>query len=248
MKLGSVPGITSVSLRSLEQTTAELRKLIARLRKPDPALEAAAVQAAELAHEYAAAVRAAMRAHERAAVVRVAEVAQERAAVVQAAEVAHEQAAVVRAAEVAQERAAVVRAAMRAHEQAAVVRAAEVAHEQAAVLLALVEHPAADPGLLVGGVVPAPTANAAELRCFLADAGGPGIREVTQAETARGYPVVLTERILPGGAQLQAVVLDRAGARAALFTLHSPSGRGWTDLAAVAGRLVTSVDFTARVP
>ena len=170
MKLGSVPGITSVSLRSLEQTTAELRKLITRLRKPDPALEAAAVQAAELAHEHAA------------------------------------------------------------------------------VLLALVEHPAADPGLLVGGVLPAPTANAAELRCFLADAAGPGIREVTQAETARGYPVVLTERILPGGAQLQAVVLDRAGARAALFTLHSPSGRGWPDLAAVAGRLVTSVDFTARVP
>ena len=174
MKLGSVPGVTSVSLRSVEQTTTELRKLLARLRENDPTLEAAAVQAAELAHEHAA------------------------------------------------------------------------------VLVALVEHPAADPGILVGRVVPVDravtTENAAELRYFLADAGGPGIREVTQAETARGYPVVITERILLSGAQLQAVVLDRAGARAAVFTLHSPSGRGWLELAAVAGRFVTSVDFTARVP
>ncbi|QFU92432.1 hypothetical protein YIM_36365 [Amycolatopsis sp. YIM 10] len=170
MKVGSVPGVTSVSLRSVEQTTSELRKLLARLREQDPALEAAAVRAAGLAHEHAA------------------------------------------------------------------------------VLLALVEHPAADPGILVGGVVPVDRAvTAAELRCFLADAAGPGIREVTQAETTRGYPVVVTERILPGGAQLQAVVLDRAGARAAVFTLHSPSGRGWPDLAAVTGRFVTGVDFSACV-
>ena len=78
--------------------------------------------------------------------------------------------------------------------------------------------------------------------------GGPDIREVTESRTERGYPVVLAERILmdgspPSGCQLQAVVIDPSGRRMAVFTLHSTTGRGWLELAAVLGQLVSSVDF-----
>lgn len=129
--------------------------------------------------------------------------------------------------------------------------AAELAHANGAGLVAVVAHPGADPAILVGMVVTADVplgADAAgELRDYLADAG-PDIRDVTESRTERGYPVVLAERLLlggspPSGCQLQAVVLDPAGRRMAVFTLHSTTGRGWLELAAVLGRLVSSVDF-----
>jgi hypothetical protein len=184
VKLPSIPGITPVSLRSVEATTGELRALLGRLRggdaARDPGLEVAAREAAELAHRHAAG------------------------------------------------------------------------------MVAVVEHAAADPGILVAGVLgvdrPMDLDSAAELRYFLADAGGPDIREVTQARTATGYPVVIAERILvtgplrsgpPAGAQLQAVVVDPAVPRIAVFTLHSPTGRGWLELATMIGTLVSGVDFGA---
>lgn len=134
--------------------------------------------------------------------------------------------------------------------------AAELAHANGAGLVALVEHPQADPAVLVGMVVTvtAPLGeNAAdELRDYLEDAGGADIREVTEARTERGYPVVIAERILvdhplrtgpPTGCQLQAIVLDPGGRRMAVFTLHSATGRGWLELATRLGHLVSSVDF-----
>jgi hypothetical protein len=136
-------------------------------------------------------------------------------------------------------------------------QAAERAHRQGAGLVAVVEHPVADPAILVGGVVPVPRPmdqdTAAELGYYLADAGSPGIRDVTKAHTALGYPVVIVERIpvagpphtgVPAGAQLQAVVVDPHHPRVAVFTLHSPTGRGWLELATVAGQLVATVDFS----
>jgi hypothetical protein len=130
--------------------------------------------------------------------------------------------------------------------------AAELAHANGAGLVAVLAHPNADPAVLVGMVVTAdsplgPDA-AAELGRYLADAGGVDIREVSESRTERGYPVVLAERLLlagspPSGCQLQAVVLDPAGRRMAVFTLHSTTGRGWLELAGVLGRLVSSVDF-----
>ncbi|WP_158884630.1 hypothetical protein [Amycolatopsis anabasis] len=184
MRLPSVPGITPVSLRSVEATTAELAELLVRLRGADaardPGLELAAAEAAELAHEHGAG------------------------------------------------------------------------------LVAVVEHAAADPAILVAAVIgvdrPMDLDAAAELRYYLADSGGPDIREVTQARTATGYPVVIAERILvtdqlrsgpPAGAQLQAVVVDPSVPRIAVFTLHSPTGRGWLELATVIGTLVSGVDFGA---
>ena len=138
--------------------------------------------------------------------------------------------------------------------------AAELAHQNGAGLVAVVEHPEADPGVLVGMVVTAdgplgPDA-ADELRDHLEDAGGPDIREVTQARTDRGYPVVIAERLLvtdplrtgpPTGCQLQAVVLEPNGRNMAVFTLHSVTGRGWLELAAVLGELVSTVDFRVAV-
>jgi len=139
---------------------------------------------------------------------------------------------------------------------AAALQAAELAHRHGAGLVAVVEHAAADPAILIAGVVPVrqpmDVSAAAELRFFLADAGGPDIREITEATTARGYPVVIAERIMvtdrlrtgpPSGAQLQAVVLDPDRPRIAVFTLHSLTGRGWLELAGVAGQLVAGVDF-----
>ncbi|HEV2778022.1 MAG TPA: hypothetical protein VGX25_01350 [Actinophytocola sp.] len=134
--------------------------------------------------------------------------------------------------------------------------AAELAHDNGAGLVAVVEHPSADPGVLIGMVVTAdapfgPDA-ADELRRYLEDAGGPDIREVTEARTERGYPVVIAERVLvdgplrtgpPTGCQLQAVVLDPHSHTMAVFTLHSSTGRGWLELATLLGQLVSTVDF-----
>ncbi|MGQ0839407.1 hypothetical protein [Actinokineospora sp.] len=138
--------------------------------------------------------------------------------------------------------------------------AAELAHANGAGLVAVVAHAGADPAVLVGTVVVADQPHgpdtAADLRHYLADAGGPDIQEVTESRTEHGYPVVIAERILvadplrtgpPSGCQLQAVVIEPDGRRMAVFTLHSVTGRGWLDLAAVLGRLVSSVDFAAPV-
>lgn len=134
--------------------------------------------------------------------------------------------------------------------------AAELAHRNGASLVAVVEHPNADPAVLVGMIVtldvPLGADAADELRSFLEQAGGSDIREVTEARTDRGYPVVIAERILvdnplrsgpPSGCQLQTVVLDPSGRRLAVFTLHSMTGRGWLDLATLLGQLVSTVDF-----
>lgn len=177
MKLPAVPGISPVSLASLDRTTAELHALMVRLRGPDAArdlgLEAAAVQSAE------------------------------------------------------------------------------IAHRQRAGLLALVEHRDADPALLIAGIVPVDgpldEAAAADLGHFVADTT-PGIREVSSARTGRGYPVVIVERIGLSGAQLQAIVLDPDRPRAAVFTLHSPGGRGWLEVAGLAGTLVAGVELTPAAP
>ncbi|GAA1297496.1 hypothetical protein [Saccharothrix xinjiangensis] len=119
-------------------------------------------------------------------------------------------------------------------------QAAELAHRHGAGLLAVVEHPDADPALLMAGVVPAEPDEPA----FHLD--GPAIREVTRGVTATGYPVVIVERIpVTGpGAQLQVVVTDPDHPRVAVFTLHSPSGRGWLDVAGVAGRFVSGMRFS----
>jgi hypothetical protein len=44
------------------------------------------------------------------------------------------------------------------------------------------------------------------------------------------------------------VVFDRASRRIAVFVLHSPTGRGWLELAGVAGQLVTGIEFTGPAP
>ena len=94
---------------------------------------------------------------------------------------------------------------------------------------------------------PLDEAAAADLGRFVADRS-PGIREVSSARTGRGYPVVIVERIGLSGAQLQAVVLDPDRPRAAVFTLHSPGGRGWLEVAGLAGTLVAGVDLTPAAP
>ncbi|WP_245573948.1 hypothetical protein [Amycolatopsis nigrescens] len=131
----------------------------------------------------------------------------------------------------------------------AAVEAAELAHQHRAGLVAVAEHVAADPAILVAAVVavdrPMDLEAAAELRYHLGD--GPDIREVTEARTATGYPVVVAERILvtgrSTGAQLQAVVVDPGAPRIAVFTLHSPTGRGWLELSGLVGTLVAGVEF-----
>jgi hypothetical protein len=134
--------------------------------------------------------------------------------------------------------------------------AAELAHANGAGLVALVEHPDADPAVLVGMVVTADgrlgDSAVDELRTYLEDTGAADIREVTEARTDRGYPVLIVERILldspsraapPTGCQLQAIVLELGARRMAVFTLHSLTGRGWLELATRLGELVSSVDF-----
>ncbi|MFL6119807.1 hypothetical protein [Actinophytocola sp.] len=119
--------------------------------------------------------------------------------------------------------------------------AAELAHENGAGLVAVLTHADADPAILVGNVVPADVP-VEDLRRHLVDEDD--IHEVTTSETTRGYPVVIAERLLMSGAQLQAVVVAPAWHRMAVFTLHSRTGRGWLELAAILGQLVSSVDFT----
>ncbi|WP_424183364.1 hypothetical protein ACOBQX_15265 [Actinokineospora sp. G85] len=127
--------------------------------------------------------------------------------------------------------------------------AAALAHANGAGLVALVEHPNADPAVLVALVVVADAPHgpdaAAELRQHLEASAGPDIQDVTVSTTERGHPVVIADRIPAGepGCQLQAVVVEPGGRRLAVFTLHSVTGRGWLDLAALLGRLVSSVDF-----
>jgi hypothetical protein len=130
--------------------------------------------------------------------------------------------------------------------------AAELAHENGAGLVAVVAHADADPAILVGMVVtadaPLDQDAAGELAHHLSEGDEQDIREVTSSTTTRGYPVVIAERIMlsaapTAGAQLQAVVIEPAGRRMAVFTLHSTTGRGWLELATVLGQLVSSVDF-----
>jgi len=118
--------------------------------------------------------------------------------------------------------------------------AAELAHENGPGLVAVLTHAAADPAILVANVVTSDVP-VADLHRHLVDEDD--IHEVTTSETTRGYPVVIAERLLMSGAQLQTVVVAPAGHHMAVFTLHSPTGRGWLELAAVLGRLVSSVDF-----
>ncbi|CCH33600.1 hypothetical protein BN6_63560 [Saccharothrix espanaensis DSM 44229] len=121
-------------------------------------------------------------------------------------------------------------------------QAAELAHRPGCGLLAVVEHPGADPALLMAGVVPVDRPVDPDLGVRL---DGPAIRDVTRGVTATGCPVVIVERIpVTGtGAQLQVVVTDPAHPRVAVFTLHSPTGRGWLDVAGLAGRFVSGIEF-----
>lgn len=133
----------------------------------------------------------------------------------------------------------------------AAAQAAELAQRHDAGVVAVVEHHDADPAVLVAGLVAVErvlTPEAARELCFhLADAGGPGITDLTSAQTANGYPAVIVERVPATGvgAQLQIVVPDPARPRIAVFTLHSPTGRGWLELAGIAGRFVNGVEFTS---
>jgi hypothetical protein len=119
--------------------------------------------------------------------------------------------------------------------------AAELAHENGPGLVAVLTHAEADPAIVVGNVVTADVP-VEDLHRHLVDEDD--IHEVTASETIRGYPVVIAERVLMSGAQLQAVVVAPAGRRMAVFTMHSRTGRGWLELAAILGQLVSSVDFT----
>ncbi|RKT56436.1 hypothetical protein [Saccharothrix australiensis] len=121
-------------------------------------------------------------------------------------------------------------------------RAAELAHRHGCGLLAVVEHRDADPALLMAAVLPVDRSADPALGLRL---DGPAIRDVTKGVTATGCPVVIVERIpvTGSGAQLQVVVTDPARPRVAVFTLHSPTGRGWLDVAGLAGRFVSGMEF-----
>jgi len=121
-------------------------------------------------------------------------------------------------------------------------QAAELAHRHGCGLLAVVEHPTSDPALLMAVVVPVDRPVDPDLGVQL---DGPAIRDVTKGTTSTGYPAVIAERIpvTGSGAQLQVVVTDPAHPRVAVFTLHSPTGRGWLDVAALAGRFVSGMEF-----
>jgi hypothetical protein len=133
---------------------------------------------------------------------------------------------------------------------------AEIAHRMAAALVAVVNHPNADPALLFGMVAPtvAPVGpdDAAALRRHLTDVGD--IQDVVDGRTPGGCPVVFAERVVtperlrvgePFDCQMQAVVADPRRARIAVFTLSSATGRGWLDLSALFGRMVATVAFNA---
>jgi hypothetical protein len=124
--------------------------------------------------------------------------------------------------------------------------AAEIAHRSSAGLLAVVRGPAADPALLLGVLT------TGSLRDPLAKQFDSDIRETAEGHTAHGYPVAFVERVVtaeqlragsPFDCQLQAVVADPDHSRLAVFTLSSTTGRGWLEVSAVFGRLVSSVDF-----
>ncbi|CAL9396564.1 hypothetical protein SUDANB95_01361 [Actinosynnema sp. ALI-1.44] len=119
------------------------------------------------------------------------------------------------------------------------VQAADLAHRHGAALLAVVEHPRADPALLVAAVVPGEQVPDDRVGLGL---DGAAVRDVTEGVTATGYPVVIIERATAVGAQLQVVV--RAGRTAVVFTLHSTTGRGWWDVSEVAGRFVSGIEFS----
>jgi hypothetical protein len=134
---------------------------------------------------------------------------------------------------------------------------AEIAHRAAAGLLAVVEHPRADPALLFGVLVatrrPVGQEDTTALREHVR-ARGADLREVIHSRSPRGYPVVFAERTVhvarlragePFECQLQAVVADPARPCVAVFTLSSTTGRGWLELSRTFGRLVASVDFAS---
>ncbi|GAA3009202.1 hypothetical protein [Actinokineospora diospyrosa] len=123
--------------------------------------------------------------------------------------------------------------------------AATLAHTSGAGLVATVTHPAADPAILTAVVSttdsPHGSTTAADL---CAQLGQDDIQDITESRTETGYPVVIAERIsTTPGCQLQAIVLDPGTRRLAIFTLHSPTGRGWWELAGLLGQLVTTVEF-----
>ena len=127
---------------------------------------------------------------------------------------------------------------------------AEIAHAAAAGLLAVVRCPAADPALLLGVLTTG--APPGGLRDAVTAGSGSDIQEVVEARTQHGYPVVIAERVVsaeqlragePFDCQLQAAVADPERGRLAVFTLSSTTGRGWLELSAVFGQLVSSVDF-----
>ncbi|WP_026423140.1 hypothetical protein [Actinokineospora inagensis] len=113
-------------------------------------------------------------------------------------------------------------------------------------LLAVVTHPAADPAILTALTTtvdhPHGTTTAADLVAHLTQSDT-DLHDVAETTTAAGHPVIIAERLTPTGCQLQAVVLDPGTRRIALFTLHSPTGRGWLDTATLLGRLITTVEF-----
>ncbi len=128
------------------------------------------------------------------------------------------------------------------------LEAAQIAHQIGAGLVALVRHPSADPALLIGVLVTGTTDswNGAD------PSSDREVREVLHGHTAHGHAVTFVERVVgvdqvcagrPFDCQLQAVVADPTRRRLAVFTLSSPSGRGWLALSTLFGQVVSSVDF-----
>jgi hypothetical protein len=128
------------------------------------------------------------------------------------------------------------------------LEAAQIAHQVGAGLVAVVRHPTADPALLIGVLVTGTTDSW--------DGSNPSsateIREVLHGHTAHGNAVTFIERVVSVDqvragesfdCQLQAVVADPGRKRLAVFTLSSPSGRGWLALSTLFGQVVSSVDF-----
>lgn len=141
--------------------------------------------------------------------------------------------------------------------QRSVWELAEIAHRSKAGLLAVVEHPGADPAIVLAVLVatsrPLDHEDAADLHEYAGEGTGSEFREVIRSRSPRGYPVVIVERTFdparlgttaPVECQLQAVVADVKRPRVAVFTLSSPTGRGWLDLSGMFGHLIASVDFT----
>lgn len=130
---------------------------------------------------------------------------------------------------------------------AAATEAAEIAHGMGAGLVAVVRHPSADPALVIGVLATGVDGSWDGL------GGSPSeIRETVQGRTPLGYPVTFVERVVsvdqlragePFDCQLQAVVADPHTRKLVVFTLSSPSGRGWLALSTIFGQLVSSVDF-----